>query len=261
MTINYYLDRPAFTGETAIYLFLRTGKQTIKLKTGQYIHPTHWNTKPDKNGCHVKRSLNGHLEFNGWLKNLRDDVHKLYSKLTMGSESVSFQELKEAVSQVMEKKEPQVASNMMDHFKEFIEVGSTERTTGTIAIYKVAQNHLLEFSKFQNFNLTFQSIDLRFFDLYKSYLIKQKKHTDNTIWKDFSTLKTFMNWALDRGLHQNLTFKKFKVPQKEADMVYLTESELMKLFHADLSKSKRLDHARDVFCFGRLKPTKVTRCP
>jgi hypothetical protein len=246
MTLNYYLDKPKAESETAIYLFLRTGKETIKLKTGQYINPKHWNTKPDKHDNHVKRSYTGSPEFNAWLDNYRKDIHQIYNKLTQGNVAVSVQELRAAISNYQEKKEPTELVSLFEHFQEYIRINSGERSKSTITKYKVLYKHLEAFSRDQPYKLTFETIDLRFFDLFKTYLMQKLKHTDNTLWKDFSILKTFMGWALDRGLHQNLTYKKFKAPQKDIEIIYLTEKELMALYHAELPLGSKLDKVRDV---------------
>ncbi|KAA3439906.1 site-specific integrase [Rufibacter hautae] len=249
MTLNYYLDKPKAEGDTAIYLFLRTGKQTIKIKTGQYINPKYWNTKPDKNGNHVKRNFTGCVEFNAWLDNRRSEMLKLYNRLTADG-NVSFEELREAVLSHHEEKEPERVVGLLEHLLGFIAVRSTELSKATLAKYKILHNHLDGFSRHLRFKLSFEAIDMRFFDLFRAYLIQEKKHTDNTLWKDFATLKTFMAWANDRGLHQNLTFRKFKVAQREAEMVYLTEEELMRLYNAELPLGSKLDRVRDCFCFG-----------
>jgi integrase len=249
MTLNFYLDKPSSTTKTAIYLFVRVGKQTIKLKTGQYILPKDWNIKPDKNGYHVRRSYAGSPEFNAWLDDLKKDIHKLYNNLTQSS--VSMQELREAVKGYFDKKEPSVeAVSFLDYFQRYIDIHTTERSKSTLAKYRVHKNHLTSFSQKHKYKLSFDTIDLQFFDLFKVYLTQELRHTDNTLWKDFAILKTFMNWALDRGLHQNLTYKKFKAPQKEVELIYLTEPELMLLYNAKLPLGSKLDKVRDVFCFG-----------
>lgn len=250
MTLNYYLDKPKSEDETSIYLFLRTGKETIKIKTGLYIYPRHWNTKPDKNGNHVKRSYNGSLEVNGLLDNLKRDIHQLYYKHNQGNVTASIQELREAVTNFFAKKEPVKLDGLLEHFQDYIKVNSPDRSKSTITKYKVLYKHLETFSREKRFKLSFDTIDLRFFDLFKAYLMQELKHTDNTLWKDFSILKSFMSWAMDRGLHQNLTFKKFKAPQKDVEIIYLTFQELMAVYHAELPPGSRLAKVRDVFCFG-----------
>jgi integrase len=250
MTLNYYLDKPKATGDTAIYLYLRIGKQTIKVKTGQYINPRDWNAKPDRSGNHVKRSYIGSPEFNGWLDGFRKDIHKLYNKLTTADANVSVADIREAVAGFMEHKQPATVAGFMEYYQSYIDLSITERSKSTIAKYKVLLTHLTNFSKDRKYKLTFDSIDLHFFDLFKSYLIQEKKHTDNTIWKSFAVLKGFLNWALDRGLHQNLTYKKFRAPQKDVEIIYLTEAELMKLYNLELPTGSKLDKVRDVFCFS-----------
>jgi integrase len=87
-------------------------------------------------------------------------------------------------------------------------------------------------------------------NLSDSYLIHKKGHTFNTVGKTFTIIKAFMSWALDRELHQTLTYKKFKATQTDGDTISLTEEELMKLYNAELSDWPKLEHVRDVFCFG-----------
>jgi integrase len=254
MTINYYLDRPRSTGETAIYLFLRIGKQTIKLKTGQYINPNFWSPKADKSGHHVNRKYTGCVEFNAWLDTLKGNVHKRYNELTTDGQSVSLQDLRDAVLAIIERRAPQEsAGGFLEHFQAYIDAKATERAAGTISSNKITLSHLKEFSRVTGYKLTFESINLTFFDKFRNYLVRDKegtKHTDNTLWKSFATVKAFMSWALDRDLHASLTFKKFKVSQKDADTVSLTEKELMTLYEADLPLGSKLDRVRDVFCFG-----------
>ena len=92
-------------------------------------------------------------------------------------------------------------------------------------------------------------MNTKFYDLFKTFLIKDQHQTNNTIGKYISTLKTFLHWATDREYNSNLTFKKFKVPNENADIIYLTEQELFHIYNFILN-NKRLESVRDVFCFG-----------
>ncbi|MCJ8165455.1 site-specific integrase [Pontibacter sp. E15-1] len=249
MTLNYYLDKPKSEADTAIYLFLRIGKQTIKIKSSQYIHPRHWNTKADKHGNHVKRSYTGHVEFNGWLDGFKKDIHQIYNQKTSSS-AVTIPELRQAVQGFLEKKEPTQSTGFFEHFQNFIDINKTQRRPATVAKYKVVKKHLENFCTDKRYPIAFDNIDLHFFDLFKSYAVGTLHHTDNTLWKDFAIIKTFMNWALDRGLHQNLAYNKFKAPQKEVEIIYLTEAELMRLYDLNLKAGSTMSKVRDVFCFG-----------
>ncbi|MQY80258.1 MAG: tyrosine-type recombinase/integrase [Bacteroidetes bacterium] len=61
-----------------------------------------------------------------------------------------------------------------------------------------------------------------------------------------------MRSAREEGFHNNqeIDRRKFKVLREETDSIYLTESELNKMYQLDLSENITLDIARDVFLVG-----------
>lgn len=132
------------------------------------------------------------MEFNGWLKGFKADIPSLYNSLTTKS-IVTVPELRKAIEKYQAKKEPSIATGFFDHFQEFIEVSKLEGRSVTIAKYKVVMKCLENFNKEKYYPISFDNIYTRFFDLFKAYLIHPLKHTDNTIWKDFAIVKTFMN--------------------------------------------------------------------
>lgn len=85
---------------------------------------------------------------------------------------------------------------------------------------KGVKKHLEDFSAASKFNLGFGTINLKFFDRFKAYLIQDKRHTSNTVWKPFAKHKAFINWALDRELYQNLVYRKFRAPQTDRETTY-----------------------------------------
>ncbi|WP_162056156.1 site-specific integrase [Pontibacter pamirensis] len=250
MTLNYYLDKPNLDGETSIYLFARLGKQTIKVKTGRQIHPTYWNTKANIKGNHVKGNFKGAPELNDSLTDTKNKVRKAYNKRMEENPSFRFPELKEDIVSVLFPSEPEAEKSFLECFDEYIRIHGAHRSHSTLLKYRGIYNHLVSFSEKTKYVLSFQGMDMRFFDDLRNYLVMDLKHKDNTVWKTFATLKAFLGWALDRGYHQSLAFKKFKTPQKDVDIIYLTKQELDKLYSFDLSKHPRLDRVRDVFCFA-----------
>jgi len=61
------------------------------------------------------------------------------------------------------------------------------------------------------------------------------------------TLKSFLNWAFERGYHSSLKFKKLVAKEAEIEVVYLTSEELMLLYNYTF-ENKSLDRARDMYC-------------
>ena len=92
--------------------------------------------------------------------------------------------------------------------------------------------------------------NLKFYEKFTTYLIKEFKHSNNTVGKYISNLKTFLRWAVEQNLNTHLYFTKYKVPNEKTDIIVLTENELMKLYTLDLSEKEYLVKVRDVFCFN-----------
>ncbi len=100
--------------------------------------------------------------------------------------------------------------------------------------------------------LEFDDITLDFYNEFKEYLIDTKNFSMNTVGKYIKTIKVFMNEATERGLNKKMDFKskKFKVDNEESETIYLTESELKKMYDLDLSENTRLERVRDLFIVG-----------
>src|SRR5690606_22724481 len=76
-----------------------------------------------------------------------------------------------------------------------------------------------------------------------------RKIVNNYYGKQIAFIKTFMKWALERGYHSNLEFKKFKTISQDIEVIYLTMEELLRLYHHNF-ESQRLSQVRDLYCFG-----------
>ena len=109
-------------------------------------------------------------------------------------------------------------------------------------------NHLKEFQTHQKKKITFENIDLDFYDDFIKYL-KGKDFSENTIGKLIKNVKVFMSNSEDKGLHNNRFYKnrRFKVMSEDSDSIYLSVDELDKIYTHDFSKNSKLDKIRDLF--------------
>jgi site-specific recombinase XerD len=145
-----------------------------------------------------------------------------------------------------------------DTFQTFVRTQGEVQQPRTIQKYQTLLVSLKAFEAANKTAPSFESIDLRFYEAYRSFLLRKAGRgkqeaglLNDTISKYIATLKTFMQWAMERQYHSNEAFKKFKADRKpKNEIVTLTESELLALYRLDLSKSPRLERVRDVFCFG-----------
>jgi site-specific recombinase XerD len=108
---------------------------------------------------------------------------------------------------------------------------------------------LQEFEQEKKYQIDYHTINLAFFDLYKTYILTENGLSWNTLSTAVRKLKFFMNWSLRKEYHNETGFNKFSVAEKEKTIIFLTMDELSPLYNFDF-KSKRLNQTRDKFCFG-----------
>ncbi|MER2996158.1 site-specific integrase [Pontibacter populi] len=259
MNLSYYLEtRSGHDAKkpTPITLFVRcrvnvggnSKTQTVKLSTGKKIVAKYW----DSEGQRIKPSYTGATELNSWLTTKKSAADKLLLLAGINNEELTSTRIKEIVrplfvgSSIVEDS----ALSVWDVYEIFIETRSTQMVNSTIQKYKTNLSHLKEFSKEYKYPITFETLDHKFLERFVTYLIKEKKHINNTIEKSVTILKTFLNWATDHEYNTKLAFRKFKHVKEQVDIVYLTDDELQRLYKLDLTGKEALQKVRDVFCFG-----------
>jgi integrase len=99
--------------------------------------------------------------------------------------------------------------------------------------------------------IDFEDITIDFYNELVNYFYS-KKYSPNTIGKHVKTLKGLMRQAREEGLTKNTESerKSFKSIRELVQNIYLSESELRKLYELDLSDNSTWDLARDVFLIG-----------
>jgi integrase len=122
----------------------------------------------------------------------------------------------------------------------------------SIQRYKTVETRLLEFSEVYDRVICFNTIDEVFYSDFVEWLQKSKSYSKNNIGKYITTLKSIMNYALEKGQIEKLEYRtnKFKAMSEDSDNVYLTEKELQKIYDLDLSGNERLGRVRDLFIVG-----------
>ncbi len=240
ITINFYLDRQAKNHKRLILCYVRgLGGPTIVVSTQEKVLPANWN----KDKQRVKASVEGALEINERLTNIKKTIIKIYRNFLADSSEFAIEDFKAAIKQALHQKPPLVIG-FFAAWDLYIQTKTPTLATNTLKKYGTIRNYLREFDK----NLTFSKLDLLFFDRFQRFLVETKHLTNNSVCKVFSFLKAFLNWATERSLNKNLSYKKFQTKWIESDIIYLTEDELMKIYNTDFGPI--LNKARDIFCFA-----------
>lgn len=233
------------------------------IKTVSKVKPQYWNDSkinPDTNRQKRNKQRvsppksnekdNGYEEINTLLDNFQSNAKKYFKEcnsqnieITPGIVRDYFKGTKLNLNKT--KKE------LWEAYDEFLKAGEVEKAANTIRNRKTIKNYLKTFETETGYKMTFESINLVFFDQLKEHVLITKGHGYNYLSAITDKFKAFLNWSLERNYHTNTTFKKFSAPEKEGTIVHLTFPELQHLINFSFV-SKKLQKARDFYCFGCL---------
>jgi integrase len=222
----------------------------LKYSTGEKILPKYWNST--KQRAKETDQFKGYSEFNTRLKNIGSAIENCYRTLINDGVKPTPDILRAALDTALDKSLKEKPITLFEFIEKYIEQVLTSRQKGSIQIYNATLKHLKEFSIAKKYKVDFDNINLDFYNAFVEYLSVDKSLLNNTVGKYIKTIKSFLSEASERGLNTNKDFKsrKFKVIQEDIDNIYLTTSELDRLYSADLSKLKSLDRVRDLFIVG-----------
>lgn len=263
--------------DTALNCVIRWNLQTLVISNVERIKPTDWNPKIQR-----AKKFAGHKEFNTRLDNIENDIKEVYR--TFINDNNLYPE-KEKMREIVKNKLAGIQSakiltqTFFEHVDEYIqqaserENGVTERKVApvTIRIYNQVKNVLKEFADYSNKAITFEGINLSFYEDYKSFLQNNKVYSKNTVGKHIKVLKGFLNNAKLKGIHvhNDLKHQNFKGVSESVNNIYLNHEELNLIASLDLSDPNKyieiikgenqlktkisfnsLDRVRDLFLVG-----------
>lgn len=249
---------------TRVYLFVIHDRDNkIKLKTEYKVRPTQWDFDKQK----VKYQVAGATPINDGLENLLNKVEHEFNRVRVDYPDMKFPEIannlksfiKDDISPVYNERN----KTFFQILDQYIEAKSNDVSERTIQKFNTLKTSLQEFMP----NLTFDKVNLNFYDQYINHLRSQKARgrqksraegmqdgllNDSTA-KYIENLKNFMKWSYEREYHKNPIHlhSGFKAERKSKnDIVTLQIDELKKFYEHDFSNNTRLEKVRDVFCFG-----------
>jgi integrase len=224
-----------------IFLIFNFDGKRLRYYTGKRVNLNQW----DRTNQRVKTNAEVSLSLNGFLKSLANLVSKEYNDARTLGINPSVEYLREKLLSFNFKGN----GGFLDTFQEFIDRSKNEKAYRTIQKYSSTKTHLEEFAKHSDYKLDFESINSKFEEKFKDYLITEKKLNNNTIAKTIKVLKVFMNYALDASKTKNIAFLKFKASEYDGEIIFLTWDELIHLYSKEITDPK-YKKVRDMFCFG-----------
>ena len=229
--------------KTQIFIVFVFRKKRLRYFTGKRIEPRYWDFVNQR----AKSSYPNYRSFNRVLKTLSNNLEENYNNLVVAGKKITVEGLKEILDERLDK--AQNTDSLFKFFDEFVELSKNERKHSTIKTYNAAKSALENFQKDKHYYLNFESIDHKFDERFKDYLINDVKLANNTIANYYKRLKTFLNWSVVKGYNTNLDFRNFKAKPNDGEIYFLTWEELMDLHNLKID-DKKLIKVRDIFCFG-----------
>jgi len=249
-TVTFILKDPRATTKTPVYLIFWYNQIRIKISTGERLHPNNWNkntnkareTKDFAEGSNINTTLESHKV--NVLNAVRDHIQ---------TNGIIIQDkLKAELTKVIRPpvEQEQEPMTFFKAIEEYIRISN--KAPRTKLNYNVALDNLKEYQKTVKEPITFESINIDFYEEYMNFLTHTKGYAKNTIGTRVKNLKVFMNYANDKGYTNNQGHRhlKFRKVEETAETIYLTDKEITSLYHLDLSKNKKLDRVRDLFIIG-----------
>jgi len=247
MQVRFYLERNKSVGkEKAIWLYLREKGNGWYFNTGEKVLLEYWDNNTQRTNLRKVKDKIAKGSFNilnQLLNGYESQVHQIIRAVKIKNLNANFEAITDELNKFFKKED----ISFFSAYDDFI--GSKKKVVSKDAIqkYERTQSLLREFEKTTKYQLTFEKINHSFFDKFYPFLIDGGM-INNSAYKTISFLKTFMIWANQRKLTDNIDYKHFKSKYEKNEVIFLTEDELMDLYNLDIKK-ERLQRVRDLFVF------------
>jgi integrase len=251
--VRFYLKEAYKNGQCAIYLKIEHDKAVFKYTTPLTLSPQYWDTVTQRAKVKgVKTSVFDYIEFNKTLQDIETNIQRFI--LVFRNDKQRFPTVPEFKTEL----DRMIGRNQVKPITlfDFIETLITERKSDRKSVNTSQQittlfNHLKEFCKLHNRKtLGFLDINYNFLNDFKAFAYDVKKLNPNTLTKYVNLIKTVVREAQKRELHQSNDYQFLSTSKVPTHEIYLTESELEKIYRLDLSDKKGHEAVRDLFIIG-----------
>ncbi len=256
-SLKFYLNRPKVK-TSGIHFLLNYG--AFEMKDGKkkylpfkyYIDESIDTANWGKGKAKASKTFPQYPDFNKKLERIEDKTLTILRKLQDEGIHVNEVTLKSALDKELKAQKdftPDINTHLTVFADDFIK--KSKKKGSTKSQYQPTFDNLKEYEKLYETKLRFLEIDMKFYEKFIDFLI-DKEYSPNTIGNRIKNLKVFMNDAFKKRIPVCLDFKlpEFKKPSEETSSVYLTEDELLQLYHLDLKGDSILEKTRDLFLIG-----------
>jgi integrase len=260
-SVRYYIEKRRdpqgrlITRNVPILLYFSFDGKRLQLSTGERVDAGDW----DAENQEVRQEAPGSRQLNRYLRSLGEELMDIYRE----ARSTGIQPGTTYLREQLKYRRRKDNIDFFDVLMHFIDENHSRWSIYTFRKIRTLYNHLRRFSETEQVKIQFNRIDRDFLDHYVRFFKIKYDHTNNTIAKNISVLKWFLNWACERGYNKSTLYRDYKLawvakPRVRAGDQVLDWEELMRLSRYEPS-SGNLREVRDIFCFMCFTGLKLSR--
>lgn len=239
-------DKANSKGECVILVLYTHDQKSIKISTGEKIHPDNWDPETER----VRKKYRGFTSLNAAIEAKENQIKELANI----AKSLNIEPTVEYIREKVDSQKPnlpQASINFYSLYEKWIKDNTGRKVKIVLSHQLSTLKYIREFEQVKNHKVTIDRIDMSFYNKFTTWLMVEKELAPGTVGKHIKHIKAFLNHLTELGINSNMTYKSksFKKLTTKTDIIYLTRSELDQLFNFDLSNNPRLDRVRDIFIF------------
>ena len=225
-------------------LFRNNGRDYVfGAKTNVKASKYYW-TKQHKKKSKDIEVTNKQTDINNELNKIENHVLKAFN--SVNTETINKEWLQTQIDNYYNPiKETNIPTNLIDYIDFYIDYRKHEITETNKSKCRVIKNKLIKYETFIGKKILIKNIN----DIFKNEFVnyqKERMYSQNTIQREFVTIKTFCKHARYLGIETHSQLDALRIDRQKVDKIYLTLEDLTKI--ENISKNQltdNLDNAKD----------------
>ncbi len=250
-SVRYYIEKRRdengrlINRNVPILLYFSFDGKRLQLNTGERVDAGDW----DSGKQMVRQEAPGSKQLNRYLSSQGQELMDIYREARATGIRPGTRYLREQLRY----RRRRDGIDFFDVLMRFIDENHAHWSIHTFRKIRTVYNHLRTFSETEKIKIEFHRINEDFLDHYVRFFKIKFGHSNNTIAKNISVLKWFLNWASERGYNKSTIYRKYKLdweakPRVKVDDLVLDWEELARL-NGYMPDSRNLSEVKDIFCF------------
>lgn len=239
MATSYYL-RPTADGKSAIYIVATHRAMRFRRRTGIIIETARWNEKTET--VRDLRDYPSPRPLNIRLRDLRSATEEELERVMASGRHPSGDEFWATVFKRMDGVGDKVDVTFTEYFRDFTEEKKRNAPRNTAKQYITALNFLCAYERAKRARITFQDVDMRFYEHFRTYVYSQG-YSANYFGSLIKCYKNAYKIARDRDkLHalNEISLRGFSAPNVVAKTIYLSLEELQRIVDVEITPTTLL---------------------